>query len=311
MAFDGECITELFYLIADDPTPATSTLPIPNPRTKDCCDDFLLKVFGDINDADSFKNDVSGFLYVFKDVITTATLKLQKKTSCDYTDVVTLTNNDYGINYALGFYVNDNNENYRGYQLYWRNVLIFHGPGEYRILVEYTSSVGGSATIASANYKLMPFSANRVNQTVKIEYWRNGQMGLSDNDKRTIDYATLNWYNSIRIPGFFGDIKSDYTDEKVIYENGQRLWVKDEQEPELTLSTKALPGFVHEFIRTDVLQADEIAITDYNSNNPNTYIQKLVHRSSSYAPDWHRGTRLASVKVNFKQAYNNLKKRRC
>lgn len=311
MAFDGEASSQLFFLIAQNPVSDVVQLPLPDSTTDDCCCAFTMNVLADISDDDNFKNDKSSFLYRFKDVIDTVEISLQNVVDGEFSDLATISDDTYGTFYPLGFYVSEKSENYIGILINWRNVLSENGVGNYRIKVAYSSSIGGSGTILSNQYNLQAFTPNRANGTVKIEYNISNLLGDNSDDKNVLEFGDLNWYNSIRINGFFGFDSSVYQRDYIKYESGQKVFVEDSQEIEFTLKTKLLPAFIHSVMRTDIIQADVISITDYNSNNANKYIEKLVKPNSDYSPNYNQMSKLASVEVKFIQEYNNLRKIRC
>jgi hypothetical protein len=50
-------------------------------------------------------------------------------------------------------------------------------------------------------------------------------------------------------------------------------------------------------------------ITDYNDSNIDGYFKKKVRKNGSYDPKWYPlASKLASIELKFKQAFNNLKK---
>ncbi len=305
--FDGEASKQLFYLIAENPVITTPVLDLPQSTTRNCCSDFRLNILADLSTTDNFKNDRNGFLYRFKDVISSAVITLEKGGE----DIATLSDDTYGTFKELGFYVNEKLENYTGYQLDWRTVLDEFGPGVYIVKCTYTSSLGGDGEILSYSFNLQAYTPDRANGTVKVEYVINNFIGDNSDDKNVLDFGELNWYNAIRIPAYFGFDSSTYDRDYIKYENGQKVFVDDNQELELTLKTKLVPGFIHSLMRTEIMQADVIAITDYNANNPNSYIEKHVKPNSEYAPKWSMGNKLSSVEVKFIQEFNNLRKLRC
>lgn len=314
MPFDGECITQDFYLVPENPIPATTTLDIPASATRDCCGDFSLKVLADTTSGDQFKNDVSGFLWWFNSIVSDAVLKLYKFDDSvnNFVFLIDLDDNTYGTFYDYGFFINDEDEKFIGYQLEWKTVLTTHGPGGYKVVCEPTLGIGGSGTLESPMYCLKQFTPERADKTVKIEYNLNHITGIASDDKKFKDFGELNWYNSLRLSGYFGFPNSKYTKEFIEYNNGQSVEVEDEQEPEYLLKLFPQPQFVHDIMRIDVMQGDTVLITDYNSKNPINYVQKSVIGNSDYAPDWKKlQSKLATVEVKFKQAYNNLKKLRC
>lgn len=311
MAVDGEATTQRVYLIGTDPKPIDTTIAVPASQLKDCCGAFSVKVLADLSDDDEFKNDRTGLLWWFSDIISTATMELLKWDGSDYTAVDDLDNNDNGIYYALGFFVNDAGEKFVGYQIDWRKVLDSFDAGSYKVKLTVTPLVGSEFTILTSEYCLKAYSETLANKTIKIEYYLNGIMGVNETDDIIRDYGTLNWYNSLRLPGWFGFPKSNYSKDYVIYDNGSRQWVKDEQEQEFAMVIKRIPNILHEIMRTDVMQADTILVTDYNANNPGTFIQKSIQLTGDYAPQWHiMQSKLAGVDLKFRLGTNNLRKNR-
>lgn len=308
MATDGESITEIFYLIAENPIPSQVSLDLPVKDLNDCCSDFSLKALADTATADPFKNDIAGFIWWFNDVVSSATLTLLKHNGSTYVSSATLNNSTYGTFYSYGFFVNDEGEKFIAYKLEWKKVLTLLGEGSYKVKVDATLSIGGTATLESPEYCLKQYTPYRADKTMKIEYYLNGIKGISGEDKNRKDFGSLNWYNSVRIPGYFGYPNSEYEEDRVQYNNGQRLYVEDEQEPEFVMVIRPIPYFLHEILRTDVMQADTILVTDYNSKNAGKFIQKQVFKSSGYPPKWKPlQSKLAPIELKFKQEFNNLK----
>lgn len=312
MALDGEAIKQDFIFVLEDPNPQTPVLDLPDSTTRDCCSDFFLLALADTGSIDELKNDKAGFLFFFSTAISSATLKLQKATNGVFADIDDLDDSTYGTFFAFGFFVNDAGEQFIAYQLEWKKVLTLKGAGTYRVKADGIVSFGGINTQLSTEYCLSQYTAERANKTVRIEYFLSGQLGIAD-DKKIKDLGTLNFFNGIRLSGFFGFPTSTYETDHIQFANGQRVFVEDEQEPEFTL--KLAPdtaSFIHELMRTDVMQADRIEITDYNANNPQAFIKKAVIKNSEYAPNWNKlQNKTASVEVKFIQEFNNLKKLRC
>lgn len=293
------------YMIAENPIDEETT--VLDPKKLDCCSDLVWNVLADSSDANLLKNDSNSFLWWFnKDAISTAVLSLVKS---DGTELVLTNDSTYGTPYDYGFYVNGFREKLVGYLIEWRKVLLVLGEDMYKVKCVTTSIFGDTNTKYSENYCLKQYTVERANNTVRIEYYLNGIIGLNRFDDKSKDLGNLNWYNSHRFAGYFQYVKSDYKTDYIQYDNGQREFVEDEQEPEYMLSLKGIPMFKHDVLRTDILQADNTIITDYNYKNIDNYFQKNVQKSSSYEPKWNAlRTKLASVELKFKQKYNQLKK---
>lgn len=311
MALDGDISSQRVYFIPSAAIPTATELDIPASVTRDCCGAYSFKVLADTSDDDEFKNDVTGFLWWYNEMVDTATMKLLKWDGTTYTEEATLSDDTYGTFYELGFFTNDAGENFVGYQLNWRTVLTAFGAGSYKVKISIHAVTGETSDITSSEYCLKAYSANVADKTIKIEYYLNGILGVNEDDLLKRDYGDLNWYSSIRLPGWFGFPKSSYSKDYTQYVNGSRQWVQDEQEQEFSMIIKPVSSAVHELMRTDVMQADEILVTDYNANNPQSFIQKSIQLTGEYMPVWHPlRSKLASVELKFRSAINNLKKNR-
>lgn len=297
--------TQKVRLIPENPVDET---PIPIERKQlDCCSDFIWRVLADATDSDKLKNDENSFLYWFNaDAIDTAILKLVKS---DGTEIDLTNNADYGTPYDYGFFINSENEKFLGYAIDWRKVLLTLGEDVYYIKVENTFVFGGGSTKLSDTYCLKQYTTDRADKTVRIEYYLNGLLGVNENDKKTRDLASLNWYNQHRFDGHFSYNKSTYKTEYIEYENGQSEWVEDEQNPEFIMELKSIPMFKHDVLRTDILQSDIMYVTDYNSSNIEKYYRKSVQKISEFAPAWnYMRSQIASLELRFKQVFNNHRK---
>lgn len=139
----------------------------------------------------------------------------------------------------------------------------------------------------------------------------NGVTGDIEDDTKIKDFGTINWYNSLRVKGFFGYPNSDYKDDEIQYNSGQFKNVEDEQNPEFMMKLYLLPFFIHEIIKTDFMQADRYCVTDYNSKNNAVWIQKFVRKKSGYKPKWYPlQSNLASVELQFTPESNRFRKLR-
>ncbi len=314
MPQDGTAFYELFTLIRENPIKENKLLDLPKSGKNDCCSLFQLNALASISNNDTLKNDISGFLFAYNNAVTGAKIYLQRYDSNvdAYIDVVNLTaNTSFGTPYDFGFKVNSLNEKLLGYQLMWRYVLITFGSGTYRIKADYTTIVG-DATEYSLEYCLRNYSAEIANSTIRFEYYNSGINGNNFDDTKVFDYVDLNWYNAYRLTGFFGYPESSYSNEYIKYESGKRVWVTNEQTPTYTCELYQLPSVMHDIMRTEIMQADRIIITDYNAENASVYIAKDVIHDGNYAPKWNiLQSKVASVELKFTQGFNNLRKKRC
>jgi len=304
--FDGEAAKQTFFTL---PAPAAvvPTLVLPNKELWDCCADFKLKQLAYGDGSDLFKNDFFSFLDICSPTATAAVYKIYK----DNVLLATMSGGTvYGVDYAFGFQT-VNNQKYVGYKVEWYKVLALHGGGVYKVGLEVTDAILGNVSIYSFEFMLCEYRADRAETTIRLQWWQNGIIGSMRDDRLTINYLNLNWVNQIRLPGYFGFPTADYVKEDVQYQNGVREWVFDEQEPLYVISTKPIPAQIHKLFRISVMQSDRCTITDYNSTNAEKYIDKEIMFQTEYKPIWKPLiSKLAPVKLEVRQRYNNLKKHR-
>jgi hypothetical protein len=296
------------YLIKDNPI--VEETEVITDKLLDCCSDYVWRVFGNTaNTSDELKNDKNSFIWNFdNDVIdTAATIEITIwKNGSLLTDI---TDDSYGKLYAYDFFRNSDNRSFVGYLINWGIVLNTHGAGLYHLQLEVNTIFGSQIILKTDTYCVKQYSEALADKTVRLEYYINGIIGDSKTDELTTDYGTINWYNSHRFDGYFSFEKSRFEKDYIRYENGLDEKVTDEQFPEYVLDLKPIPAPKHNILRTDILQADKILITDYNTRNFDKYYQKSVQVISEYAPNiLYLKTKLAPVKLNFKPAINNLKR---
>jgi len=307
MALDGECTTDRVYVILN-PGIVTGGPSLPANPLPGCCSDFALNVLAD-NTGIGLQNDMSGFYNLFDPVVSAVTMTLYKWVSGSWVSQTTLTDNTYGICYPYGSYQNNAGQNLVGYQVAWSSVLSSFGAGSYKITMAATIPIIGNQNYDSAEYCLNTYSPLAADGTVRLEYWLSGSIGDISNDQLVRDFGSNSLYDSLRLPGYFGYPKATYKDEDIEYETGKREFVEDEQIPIYKLKLKPVAFFIHEILRTNFMQADTMAVTDYNSRNNGIYVQKYVRKNSGYEPKWYPlQANLATVELEFKQQYNRLRK---
>lgn len=278
---------------------------------EDC--DFLLPVMADGTGSD-YANDQTPLIFFGSQLTSAVAVVLQKYSSGSWGGNYAITGS-LGNTYALGTWTTQ--PKYAGVIIFWSGVYTTHGPGQYR--VRWTETFNGNPKETfSKPFCLKLFNCNYHNGTVRLEAWVDKGIGNIFLDKNIIDFTGVKvnpndpgWYFQVRVPGRFGDSKSDYESEEIQYRNGQRQKVTDKQDEKFVLKIRAIPEWLHDTIKTFYLQGDKLQVTDYNANNPKSYVKKEVMRNASYEPNRFNGSKCSPVRLEMKATYNRLERFRC
>ena len=302
---DGEAAENIFFLLPS-PAPTLSNLLLPNSNLFNCCADFKTTVLADGIGTDEFKNDITSFLDICSPTASAAVYKLYKDNSI----VATLNGSTYGTYKAFGFR-QLGQQKYIGFIIDWWKVLDALGSGIYKVGLSVTDAMLGNTTTYSNEFKLCEYRADRAEQTIRIDWYQNGTIGNTNDQKLTKNYLDLNWRNQIRLPGFFGYPETEGIKEFVRYWTGQEVYTKDEQSPIYKLKTKRIPAFIQTLLRIEIMTSDRCLITDYNSKNAEVFQNFEIAFEPAHKPNWKPlQSKLADVEILCRQRYNNLKKHR-
>lgn len=282
---------------------------------------FALNVFADPTDStNKNKNDNSDFYFYGNTGVTAITLIIQKYINGAFADVVTITDSAYGNFFAYGrhpdfsgnTFTDDYNKKYTGVFLQWLNVYNAFGAGKYRIKITQTDVLSNITTFYSkAEYCLSLWNCDNTNGTVKIETNTQGFRGTLDDKNIQIDYST-GWKSEIRLSGLFTSENPTYNREYNQYGDSDFNSFRpiiDEQIPKYKLQLKPVPGWIDWYLSTNVLQADQILITDYNSINRHTFMQVPVKDGELSILEESFTNPFAILEIKFSYGQNNLRKR--
>jgi hypothetical protein len=309
----GEAIKEDFLIIKSkviSPRSVGNVVYDAENPVPECC--FELTVLAELVYTSAYFNDKTAFSFDWNNGFSTAVMVLQKSVNGSWVNKATLTDYALGTYYAFGFYTTIYSEKKIGFLLDWASVLSGFDEGIYRVKCTGTPIIGDPVIVYSPNYSLLKYTTHRADATVRIEWWKNGNAGNQYDDSLKTDFGTLNWYNQIRLyDSKFGNDTSTFERTYIKYQNGKKTWTNDQQIEEYVLKTGRFNNELHRFIKIDILQADEIRVTDYNSENANEHIDRWVIPSSNYEPRWLDGSKFAPVEVKFQQLYQNHEHKRC
>jgi hypothetical protein len=315
---EGEVVKQSFFKLFEVPEIGKKT-DVPSFSGRECC--FALPALAD-DSNDVYKNDRHSIIERYDaNFYASASIFMQKYVNGSFVDLVELTDNTYGTNYSFGTLTDKNARlKYVAYHIEWAKVLAIHGEGTYRFKFKSTTtSAVDFEKFYIFEFCLKTYLDHRANFTTRFDWYTKGFRGDSFIDKSVWDFTQVTqvvgvngWYNQIRLPeSFFGYNKSSYEREYVKYDNGQMVWLKDEQIETYTWNSGQYPALLHDYIKTDILQADRILVTDYNSKNPNVITDKAVNPDGAYEPDWQYNNLRAFVNIDFVQEFQNRKKLRC
>jgi hypothetical protein len=286
---------------------------------------FNIDVFAaDKEDVDELHNDKSDFYYYGNATIKYILLTIEKSdTLCGgvWEEQANIDDNTYGRFFAFGdapdfsgdTFVDDYNKKYTGVLLDWQKILDVFGEGRYRMRIRkldvfenYTDEYDQRI------FCLKIWHCNLANRTVRIETVNEGVRGSLLDPTNFIDYGS-GWKGQIRLKGVFRYKSSSYSKEFTQYGDSSLNKFKpyiNEQTPKYTLTVRPVPGWMDWILSTNILQADEILMTDYNTNNRHTFVKTPVMNDGDITPrDNNLTNPLSDVEINFAYGLNSLRKR--
>jgi len=301
---NGTCIKSDFLFLKNDPNQTVPEFEIP--KTGECC--FEIFALAQETKTDDLYNDKFSYIRFFDKLsfVTPPVFTLQK----DGIDVTTLIDDTYGTNFPFQFHETIYNENAKGYLLDFNLIINLLGEGDYRIKSTATDIFTNVRIEYSLELCLRKYTIYRANTTCRIDWKRNGNNGNPDNFERRLDFGSLNWINQLRLPAIFGGDKAVAERDFVKYQSGQKVWIKDQLINEYTLTIDPIPNTIHNMIKYDILQADEILVTDYNIVNPTPHQLKNVIPSGGYEPEFDFQVLLSPVQLTFNDMFEQFKHQR-
>ncbi len=171
--------------------------------------------------------------------------------------VADLNNDDYGT-FFNGFGAGSPEQQlYVGYLINWLDVYNAFGAGKYTIVANL-DIIGSQTTSTSREFILALYSDVLADGTVRIESYQNGNI-FGNN----FDFTGLNWYQSLRLPGIFGNPTPTFETTEYKTSTHKRVQNKATMGREWTLNTKLINWEVAEVLVYNKMLGNEILITDY------------------------------------------------
>lgn len=211
-------------------------------------------VFASDDPTEWWKNDKNEFLYKRYISGDTVDIELYKND----VKIEDLNNNDFGT-YFNGF-PNGSNEQqlYKGYLLDWHLVYATYGSGNYTVKAQ-TNILGVANEVVSRNFYLIPYSLEAAHGTVRIESVQNGNI-----IGNIFDFSNLQWYQSLRVKGRFGNPQPIYSTDNYVSENRVIEQNQARMNREWDLFIKPIPFEIVEKIIYNKVLANSILMTNYN-----------------------------------------------
>ena len=178
-----------------------------------------------------------------------------------------------------------------GFKLEWSKVLVAHGEGNFKIRIE-RNLVTGSDILFTINYLLKTYSAELADNTIWIEWIHNGEI-LDE-----LDYTGIEWFQSIRLPGFFGNKQTEFEEEIFKASNFETFQIRNELTFPRLVEIGPIPSCVGDFL-PNLVQANIIQITDYNVRNHDYFLQQKVVRLKEINETRYDRERLAVYNLTF------------
>ncbi len=291
--------------------------------------DFTLPVFASVSNATSYWNDKNSWLFNFPgnfNAITAGLFHLQKKISGIWTNMAVLNNSNYGTPLYTG--VDSGicvNQNYSGFTLDWRSVLIGFGEGTYRFFIDgrgYSDNFPYCGF--SPPFCLKAATCTDMDGTVKFEAsYSGGVFGDVNNQGNSWalccvpdffeDSGPLQWADSIRFAGFFGYQTGEYKRDSIKYATGVIKKVRDEVVKKFTLKTDRLPKWLLDRYMAYGLMADQLYVSDYNLNNADYNLKHFyITADSDFSPKYTNYSRYTKIlDLQFKEGQQFIYRDRC
>lgn len=275
-----------------------------------CCDfdkRYVHLAVASTSDTDTYKNDYCSQLFDCPDSSSTIQYKLEKYNGSSFVNTATLTSS-YGTEYALGIFTDY--PLFAGFKLQWRNVIILHGEGIYRIKTTI-NTFGSNEIFYSDAYCLKEYSEAATGQTVRFEWNNNGIVSYSDDDFVRIDYGNINWQDMIRVTGSFGYASDEQEVVDLEFFSGNALKrerIHDKTNYKYKFKSGYFPFNIHSILKNIAFKSNSLTVTTYGKYDKKSYEQKsIVKDSNGYSPNYqYVYKKFFNVEVDFLDKYSDL-----
>ena len=262
-----------------------------------------LPVFGDLNSDDLQNNDFTSLLTFQFPGRTIEYFLLDE--NCN--EIAALNSSTYGVYYPINSFSIGNGftffqSRFVGYKLDWKKVLQSFGSGVYKIKELTTYADLSTTEECSCFFDLSQYTDERANETVRIETTQNGYI-----IGQGLDFTNTNWKQQIRIPGFFGNKQRRLEQDNYLDRNRNTTQIQDTLIHEFTLEPYFWPHCLRDEIDS-ILLANEILISDYNSDNTDD-LKNISVIPTSIDTEYFGKSKKAADEIKFEERRKNRVKR--
>lgn len=212
------------------------------------------KVFAEQVTTASYKNDKTSFLF-------------RKKTAID-TIVIKLCNDEIGLELelndnTLGTYYQTFTSQPKqiGFVLDWQKVLTTFLIGLYYFKIEKTI-LGTTSTEITDTYKLLEYSDELANGTVRIESYQKGD--ILNTDIIYTDLISGGWYNSVRFDGRLLNKAPNLVTDNYYNQSNELVQIQDRVDYDWVLESELINVQLSDLLIENMLLANKIVVSDFN-----------------------------------------------
>ena len=306
---NGVAIFQDFTLLKSNPTIQQPIIELND--GSDCCYDLI--ALAEIGEpSNDLYNDKHRLYLTFDYSFTGAVMYIEKYINNAWVETE-IEDDTLGELSAYNFYTTIYNESAMSFLVDWNKVLNDSGFGEGKYRIKCTATLLDSSTqdYYSFEFCLKKYSNYLADKTVRLDWYKNGNHGSLLDDTKRIDYGTLNLFNSIRLPNsFFGNPNPEFEESFNLYQTGAEVWKSRSTNIEYTLMIDQAPMYLINYLAYDANYNSMMYVTDYNTVNKETYLNKMIRPSSSFKPTYDPDTKLFNCEFSYRPFYNNHQQKR-
>jgi hypothetical protein len=277
----------------------------PDRGFKECCYSNL--VLGDVGDPNNkYHNDFSTVYYQKQTPSDTVVFQLVG-VSTGTTALVDVT---HGVLYD--FDPLHPNPDLSYFKVEWRKILSTLGEDVYTIRMQISIAGLPAQNVDSNSFILKPWSITNADNTARFDSVMDGTLEDSGVNFKGSEFET-----SLRLPGYFGNVVDDFTQQNVVFGSKKGLKLYESQitmsnDPSYTFQASNIPECISRQLRELLIFGNELFMSDYNLNNHSyRYELKPVVLDSAESPTYPVEGRGVSLSYQFKNRSKNNRKTNC